>query len=190
MSRVKFGVTRSIFFSRHYDLNKAPVHLTLQLPTSPMDNPTPSSSSGGGGAAAAANASSDEHRKTSPATAADFFDEEHTFDDILLPVDLFDFTHGLDAGDGCYVDGQAAIGQKPLSPAPEPAAEQQPSPAPEHGDDERLVMYYQGQEYVFDSVQPQKVSLGLAAQCACFLVTFYVFFFHSLPWKKSCFFIL
>uniref|UniRef100_A0A0E0BKG2 Tify domain-containing protein n=1 Tax=Oryza glumipatula TaxID=40148 RepID=A0A0E0BKG2_9ORYZ len=122
-----------------------------------MDNPTPSSSSGGGGAAAAANASSDEHRKTSPATAADFFDEEHTFDDILLPVDLFDFTHGLDAGDGCYVDDQAAIGQKPLSPAPEPAAEQQPSPAPEHGDDERLVMYYQGQEYVFDSVQPQKI---------------------------------
>ncbi|EEC68399.1 hypothetical protein OsI_36560 [Oryza sativa Indica Group] len=122
-----------------------------------MDNPTPSSSSGGGGAAAAANASSDEHRKTSPATAADFFDEEHTFDDILLPVDLFDFTHGLDAGDGCYVDDQAAIGQKPLSPAPEPAAEQQPSPAPEHGDDERLVMYYQGQEYVFDPVQPQKI---------------------------------
>uniref|UniRef100_A0A0E0MGI3 Tify domain-containing protein n=1 Tax=Oryza punctata TaxID=4537 RepID=A0A0E0MGI3_ORYPU len=117
-----------------------------------MDNPTPSSNAGGG--AAAANASSGEHHKTSPVTAAaHFFDEEHPFDDILLPMDLFDFTDGLDDGHGCYVEDQAAIGQKTLSPA----AEQQLSPAAEHGDEERLVMYYHGQEYVFDSVQPQKI---------------------------------
>ncbi|KAF0896681.1 hypothetical protein E2562_027026 [Oryza meyeriana var. granulata] len=133
----------------------------------------PSSSSTGG--AAAANASSDERHKTSPATAAaDTFDEEYPFCDIVIPSDLF--LDGLDDGDDCYVDGQAATGQqpqKPLSPASEhgdddcyvddqaAVGQQQlspaPEPVPEHRDEERLVMHYHGRELVFDSVQPQKI---------------------------------
>ncbi|KAL5204635.1 hypothetical protein ABZP36_009506 [Zizania latifolia] len=111
---------------------------------------TPSSSSG---ATAAANASSDEHQKTSPSSAADALDDDYPFfEDIVLPPDIFFPGAGLDVDDDCYYedDQEAVTGrqQQPQSAAMAMAPQ---------GDEERLVMYYHGQMFVYDSVQPQKI---------------------------------
>ncbi|XP_006663542.1 GATA transcription factor 19-like [Oryza brachyantha] len=139
-----------------------------------MDRALPSTTDG-----VAANGSSDERHRTSPAMAtAGVFEEYPFFSDIVIPFDLF--LGGL-GDDDCNVDDQAASGQQKKKsrslPEPETMAEhkggledpggwnvddqarqqKQLSPAQQHGGEERLVMYYRGREFVFDSVQPQKI---------------------------------
>uniref|UniRef100_J3N954 Tify domain-containing protein n=1 Tax=Oryza brachyantha TaxID=4533 RepID=J3N954_ORYBR len=87
---------------------------------------------------------------------AGVFEEYPFFSDIVIPFDLF--LGGL-GDDDCNVDDQAASGQqkKKSRSLPEPETQKQLSPAQQHGGEERLVMYYRGREFVFDSVQPQKI---------------------------------